>query len=583
MPACRICRDTAGSNMVLLEENNGFLSLFEYCFGLSVTTQDLPRHLCVECAEKVQTFSRLKEQCIKSDEFWKTQNNVQTVARYQDKMTESDIGAQKDGRNDTQDEAQDVLQDEAKDNATKDAQNGSKCSDYSTEETLEISYYCHEDPAEPVQIEIPTLTVNTSEKTVSTMTDMQTSDTRSNKKFRQFKCRKCKKKYGKQRWYQLHIETCYRKKSYMNFKQRDNLNSSKHTTQLTRKTSNVKAEMKSNQKISKGTINKIHLKRDDIYYCGLCDSTFTSDNAISEHLDNHWKRNELDCKLCEFVAVDLAALIVHRFTHYPAKLSPRYNCHMCDKSKRTSRALQFHYRSEHLKRIGGLCSLCNKEFKGLHSWKKHELRHKKTRDFICDICGRRFFYKYQIREHVMDHLDLNKYVCHECGKIFTRTKYLKIHMDGVHAKTGSVKCYHCNRIFKSSKTLRVHLSTVSRPKTIKCQYCPKEFSSACFLKSHMVMHSDARPYSCHICGVSYKAKSLLKLHIVTKHTGLRPHKCDLCSKSFGRLEQLRRHVSVHTGLRAHKCMQCDRSFHEKKLLQKHYELRHKMVDANENE
>ncbi|CAK1601280.1 unnamed protein product [Parnassius mnemosyne] len=314
-------------------------------------------------------------------------------------------------------------------------------------------------------------------------------------------------------------------------------------------------------------------------FCGLCNFSSSSNSDLKQHLNEHWEKNNLQCGLCNYFGKDLAEMVGHRSTHQPYEffsiLANRV-CHICDKRCVTIMRLQYHYRSAHLNKDGGLCSVCPKTFRCYKAWRNHERLHKGSR-YICDLCGHKFLYRHQIKIHLAEHSDVRSCICDICGKGFKRASYLKEHVNTVHTKE-PVKCTHCNKMFKCPANLKEHLKYVNKQKNFQCEVCLKYFSSPTSLKNHMFWHSGERPYSCEKCGAKYKAKSQLKIHM-RKHTGQRPYPCEQCDKCFSTSMQLKRHRSVHTGDRPYKCTICTRSFYYKKLLLTHCTLKHKCVDV----
>lgn len=49
-----------------------------------------------------------------------------------------------------------------------------------------------------------------------------------------------------------------------------------------------------------------------ILFLGLCNLSFTDAKDVYIHLNDHWSNNDLACKLCDFVGIDLAAIVSHR-------------------------------------------------------------------------------------------------------------------------------------------------------------------------------------------------------------------------------------------------------------------------------
>lgn len=322
-------------------------------------------------------------------------------------------------------------------------------------------------------------------------------------------------------------------------------------------------------------------QNNSLYSCGVCSHSFDNMQDLFKHLSEHWDNNDLACQVCDFVGVDLAAIMAHRYYHYPREGKVHYVCHICRHALPSLLSLHFHYRKIHLRKVGGYCAQCNKDFPKLVMWRKHERRKHSAPKYICDICGKGYIFKYSIKDHMIEsHLGIKQNICDICGNCFKNKRYLGLHINVVHTKSDPLKCTHCNKMFKSYHTLHVHQRKISMEKNHKCEVCHKAFTDSNSLSLHMVVHSDVRPFTCDICGASYKYKTHLNVHMY-KHTGFHPHKCSQCTKTFATTSQLKRHSSVHTGVRSHACIaqNCIKTFHSKKLMLAHLQSRHKNDNA----
>ncbi|KAJ8721636.1 hypothetical protein PYW07_002411 [Mythimna separata] len=577
---CRICLDAESGDMISIEEQNGWLSLFEICFGFTLTIQDVPRLLCQSCAEKVQSYVKFKEKCLKSHDLWKLViSDVKChIVKYQnDENPNETVTNVLEIKNEPVDHTFD--------------------SDFSIDDDNEMVKFSSIE----IEIEIPKEDIKTTieesnenkndcigtnpdnSKHVkhkngngkANKTDQNIYNTGSITRIQKknYTCSKCKESYEGKYWYDKHKKICRAKIGKRIYDQ-------EYSYDLGRKYDDQNIDMVKQEPQNKMEI--IGNKNDSLFSCGLCHLSFfnTKDGFI--HLDDHWSSNDLACKLCDFVGIDLAAIISHRFSHVPRN-KLRFVCHICEKNQCSLIALHFHYRKEHLKKPGGYCSRCNKEYSRLRYWKKHEKRHVAPK-YTCDICKKTFTLKSNLKGHIIDHMRIVTGVCDICGIVLSRQRYIELHKEAVHNHS-PVKCTHCNRMFKNQYSLIKHQKRLAeeKPCEVKCEVCHKAFGGQRGLKQHMVMHSGEKPYKCDTCGSSYKRKAHLINHLY-KHKVNLPQ-CQICMKPFSCPASLKRHSSVHTGVRKYACTatNCGKSFYHKKVLMVHLQRRHKSEGLEKSE
>lgn len=75
-----------------------------------------------------------------------------------------------------------------------------------------------------------------------------------------------------------------------------------------------------------------------------------------------------------------------RYKHNPSDYRHKKSCPSCLKWYKTLNGIEFHYRSIHLNKPGGLCKICDKSFKNRKAFKYHMLAHDEIHAYICDIC-----------------------------------------------------------------------------------------------------------------------------------------------------------------------------------------------------
>lgn len=78
--------------------------------------------------------------------------------------------------------------------------------------------------------------------------------------------------------------------------------------------------------------------------------------------------------------------IIFRLKHVPPEYGHKKSCPVCLKCFKTLGGIEFHYRSIHLNKPGGLCGICDKGFKNPKAFKFHMIAHDEVHPYICDIC-----------------------------------------------------------------------------------------------------------------------------------------------------------------------------------------------------
>ncbi|XP_026483195.2 oocyte zinc finger protein XlCOF6-like [Vanessa tameamea] len=553
--SCRICLDNDSIGGIDLTKDQKILQWFEYCVGISINIQCPPKRLCFKCADNINNYVKFKQKCLESEEHWKSLNedvqkcnvvvkeevikceNSENIF-HEDKHFNGQL--ERDNKNTRHDIPQHNC----------DSEGINIITNMNNDKTL-VENHNNNDQRTNVEI----IYINDEKGNLILNENLFHIDSNDilNKITKRYQCEKCKKEYRNHKWLVTHM---------MNLCFKNDIKS-------------ISIEVDKN-KATKLEDSKTKTKQISLTTCGLCNTPFTCD--IANHMDEHWSNNDLQCQLCNYCGRDFADMITHSFEHCPKM---KLFCHACKKKKASVPSLQFHFRSVHLQKAGGLCSICNKTFRKFNTWRKHERLHNENSLFICDHCGRKFLYKNEIKSHLIYHTDVRLFVCETCGKGFRRMSGLKDHIKNLHTVIHPVKCNHCDKTYKSQTKLDLHLRNLAKDKPFTCEVCSKTFVSQKVLKKHMFWHTGERPHTCEVCGSRYKAKGQLNLHM-RSHTGFMPHKCVDCGKGFPTSTQLRRHRSVHTGVRAYKCVYCERSFHQKKTLLEHA-TQHKSAHGAEPE
>ncbi|CAH2076059.1 unnamed protein product, partial [Iphiclides podalirius] len=526
---CCSCLETSSDRYVTLKENCDISQLYQFCTGIPVSP-DLPQFLCNKCVKNIKEYAHFKKKCRKSYKVWKSYLNQGKY--YEESNTSIEVKKENDSIDDLPEDSS-----TSHDNSLNDDVETSEDENDHRERTDSAPKYKRYQ-----ELDLRNVIIKYKQENY---------DSCENEGLvKVLECSKCKKQYQKAKCLIKHMmQSCYN-----------------HVD-----VNKLVLVRKFRTPISVDENTDIEL------FCGICEFASASRDDMKKHLHEHWMENDMRCKLCAYVGKDIAELIGHRSLHQPYEFFSKMEnraCHICNKRCATPMRLQFHYRSVHLNRSGGLCTVCRKAFRCYTAWRNHERLHEGGK-YICDLCGNKFLFRHQIKTHLAEHSNVRGSICDVCGKGFKRASYLKEHLNTVHT-VEPVQCPHCGKTFKCPANLKEHLKHVGKARHFQCEVCAKRFTSAASLKSHAFWHTGERPHACESCGARYKAKAQLKIHM-RKHTGQRPYRCHLCDKCFPTAVQLKRHGSVHTGDRPYKCSYCPRSFHYKKLLVHHTASKHGRV------
>ncbi|XP_031762838.2 zinc finger protein 567-like [Galleria mellonella] len=559
--ACRVCLNTECPDNISLEAGSAWLRMYEYCFGIPINDNDRSRRLCSHCANNMKKFAKFKRKCLKSHRLWKSLMSEKSKCKKSAMKIEVKLEIIKNRLKKEKDEFYEVPSTdlpEVKDQGNF-IENNFVSIQVKNENDSETIY--NDDHFDAVS------TKNEDDNHFDTVeTKNDNDDVNIHNKVKVEKLKVVSKKNNTEKKLKrnfnntLQCEVC--KKIY------------KHKQSFFKHTQ--KGTCKPKKKIPDNDLPIC-----PIFYCGICDMTSSESDLISKHIEEHRSLNDLSCKMCEFKGRDFADMVTHRFSHHPKEFKTIYSCHVCGRRSPAPLPLQFHYRSAHLKKNGGMCTVCNKIFRVYKLWRNHERLHKEeTNKYICDHCGKECLFRHEIKIHLASHFNIRTFICDTCGKRFKQLRGLKHHMASAHV-TNPIKCTHCNKTFKHKFSLESHMKLLGGDKPFKCEVCSKCFSSTWYLKSHMFWHTGERPFPCELCGKRFKAKCQLTVHL-RRHMGNLPYKCSHCSKCFTTTTQRRVHESVHTGIRRHKCPYCEKSYHCKKVMRVHCKTHHNIeVDSSD--
>ncbi|XP_043425339.1 PR domain zinc finger protein 5 isoform X2 [Prionailurus viverrinus] len=347
------------------------------------------------------------------------------------------------------------------------------------------------------------------------------------------------------------------------------------------------------------------------YPCPQCDSSFTSEEILAEHLQTlHQKpteEKEFKCKNCgkKFpVKQALQRHVLQCTAKSSLKDSSRsFQCSVCNSSFNSASSFEQHQETcrgdarfvckadscgkrlkskdalrRHQENVHAgdpkkklICSVCNKKCSSASSLQEHRKTHSEERPFQCEECKALFRTPFSLQRHLLIHNSERTFKCHHCDATFKRKDTLNVHVQVVHERHKKYRCELCNKAFVTPSVLRSHKKTHTGEKEKICPYCGQKFASSGTLRVHIRSHTGERPYQCPYCEKGFSKNDGLKMHIRT-HTREKPYKCSDCSKAFSQKRGLDEHKRTHTGEKPFQCDVCDLAFSLKKML-----IRHKMT------
>ncbi|KAB0343701.1 hypothetical protein FD754_020627 [Muntiacus muntjak] len=313
------------------------------------------------------------------------------------------------------------------------------------------------------------------------------------------------------------------------------------------------------------------------YACPQCESSFTSEEILAEHLQTlHQKpteEKEYKCKSCG--------------KKFPVKQALQRHVLQCSAKsslKDSSRSFQ--------------CSVCNSSFSSASSFEQHQETCQGDARFVCkaDSCGKRLKSKEALRRHqenvhtgdpkkklictvcnkkcssassLQEHRKIHEiFDCQECMKKFISANQLKRHMI-THSEKRPYNCEICNKSFKRLDQVGAHKVIHSEDKPYKCKLCGKGFAHRNVYKNHKKVKACERTFKCHHCDATFKRKDTLNVHVQVVHERHKKYRCELCNKAFVTPSVLRSHKKTHTGEKEKICPYCGQKFASSGTLRVH--------------
>uniref|UniRef100_A0A336MQC0 CSON003984 protein n=1 Tax=Culicoides sonorensis TaxID=179676 RepID=A0A336MQC0_CULSO len=307
------------------------------------------------------------------------------------------------------------------------------------------------------------------------------------------------------------------------------------------------------------------IKDNPLYgYCRYC-SKYYSATIIENHIEKFHQKFE--CSVCNKVFFKLNSFKRHQKTH----IIQKYTCDICKKTYGKLDRLKLHIKSIHLRETTK-CKICDKKISLSEIWKHMRRVHKREKNYFCDLCHYNCEYPKKLRVHISA-VHLNEpieknFACDTCKKSFLTSPELIIHIKSVHLKE-QAKCSICDKMLSLS-WLPSHIKYVHmKEKKYSCDLCHYKCEYPKKLRAHISgVHLKNRNYTCKICQKSFPNSTNLAFHIKSIHEN-KKSKCTICDKILS-LSGLRNHMKiVHRKEKKYACEMCDFKFAFPGLLKDH--------------
>ncbi|XP_012272964.1 uncharacterized protein LOC105695715 [Orussus abietinus] len=309
----------------------------------------------------------------------------------------------------------------------------------------------------------------------------------------------------------------------------------------------------------------------DLEDCDYCPLTFSSKDALAEHVRTHDYKIQHYCEDCN-----------EEFTTNKAKRNhnvvciKKLICQYCDVMLDSKGKKRRHEQKHCDNMFGQLCDVCGEKFKHQGTLDQHlKTQHMDwEKIFQCPKCPKKFAFKQKLTFHLKSvHTTLRAYLCEDCGADFKNPASLRHHRIRKHQAIGNKReCPVCHKLvpfYSLSKHMHTH-----KAYTIQCPHCEKMFKNTSTLKQHIRIHEDQRQYRCETCGVGFNRRDGLRLHtrvhLKADSRGLKECSCQVCGEKFPNHSMLVIHRNrLHKDGRQYTCHICNRSMISTRSLEWH--------------
>ncbi|XP_014001899.2 zinc finger protein 341 isoform X1 [Salmo salar] len=195
-------------------------------------------------------------------------------------------------------------------------------------------------------------------------------------------------------------------------------------------------------------------KETTFYRCGKCQSRYSTQEALEQHLLN--ASHNFPCPHCQKVFPCERYFRRHLPTH---GIGGRFKCQICTKFFKTEHYLKLHTRI-HSGEKPYQCSVCEAMFNRKDKVKRHMLIHEPFKKYKCPFrthvgCIKEFNRPDKLKAHILSHSGIKPYKCGYCQKAFSRRAHMLEHQRS-HTNNYRFRCATCKKGFTRQKYYRDH-------------------------------------------------------------------------------------------------------------------------------